>query len=74
MASCLYVAPVLATFRFVKYEALDATSERHRLEIEDHCADALGARPPAHGRADARHAERRANGLAFVAVLLLVSG
>ena len=33
MASCLYVAPDLAGVRVVSHEGLDATTERHRLEI-----------------------------------------
>lgn len=33
MASCLYVAPNLAGVRIVSHDALDATTERHRLEI-----------------------------------------
>jgi glycosyltransferase involved in cell wall biosynthesis/ubiquinone/menaquinone biosynthesis C-methylase UbiE len=33
MASCLYVAPNLAATRIVSHEGLDATTERHRIEI-----------------------------------------
>ena len=33
MASCLYVGPLLDGIRIVSHEGLEATTERHRLEI-----------------------------------------